>query len=233
VIKSIIILCLIFPFLHVQAQESNPSSLTINIGQDSYFGFYVSGYGTRELSKKTSLTFYSNYWANPAFGNATTGTDFWTEVGTGLNFVLFKDKLNLNPTLGFTYGKVLSGGEKGVLGDGIVPAITGFFSDKYTETTFGAVWFKALRKEGPVTIDYYWLWISPGYKFNSLFTAGALLEDFYLSRMSGAKAANLYLWVGPFVQYTFPKGAFIKAAAGYDAINDSFIKINISIPLSK
>jgi hypothetical protein len=51
--------------------------------------------------------------------------------------------------------------------------------------------------------------------------------------MSGAEAANLYMWVGPFVQYTFPKGVFIKAAAGYDAINDGFIKININIPLSK
>lgn len=230
--KATLIFILSLLFLQVHAQESNPSSFTLSIGQDSYFGFYVSGNGTHSLSDKTSLTFYANYWANPAFGNTLTGTDFWTEVGTGVNFSLAGKKLNLNPSLGFTYGKVLSGGEKGVLGDGIVPALFGSFTNKYTETTFGAVWFKALRNEGPVTVDYYWVWLSPGYKFNNKITAGALIEDFYLARMSGHPASNLYLWLGPFVQYTFPKGVFIKAAAGYDVINDGFIKVNISIPLS-
>lgn len=231
--KAFLIISFFFLCLQVQAQESNPSSFTLGIGQDSYFGFYISGNGTHTLSDKTSLTFYANYWANPAFGNPTTGTDFWTEVGAGLNFTLLENKLTINPSLGTTYGKVLSGGEKGVLGDGIVPALFGSFNNTFSETTFGGVWFKALRKEGPVTVDYYWLWLSPGYKFSSKVTAGALIEDFYLSRMSGGKATNLYLWMGPFIQYTFPKGVFIKAAAGYDAINDGFIKVNISIPLSK
>ncbi|MDO1450280.1 hypothetical protein Q0590_28630 [Rhodocytophaga aerolata] len=230
--KIYLLLLSSFLFLQVQAQESN-STFTLGIGQDSYFGFYVSGNGTHSLSDKTSLTFYANYWANPAFGNAVTGTDFWTEVGAGVNFTLFQERLSINPSLGFTYGKVLSGGQKGVLGDGIVPALFGSFANTYTETTFGAVWFKALRTEGPTTVDYCWIWFSPGYKFTSKITAGALVEDFYLSRMSGAKATNLYLWLGPFVQYTFPKGAFLKAAAGFDAINDGFIKVNIGIPLSK
>jgi hypothetical protein len=233
VFRAIILVSLFFLFLQAKAQESNPSSFTLSVGQDSYFGFYVSGNGSHSLSDKTSLTFYTNYWANPAFGNAATGADFWTEVGGGFNFILFKERLNINPSLGFTYGKVLSGGQKGVLGDGVVPALFGSLNNKYTETTFGAVWFKSLRAEGPVTVDYYWVWFSPGYKFTSKVTAGAHFEDFYLARMSGAEAANLYLWVGPFVQYTFPKGVFIKATAGYDAVNDGFIKININIPLSK
>jgi hypothetical protein len=217
----------------VQAQEDSLSSFTLSLGQDSYFGFYVTGSGSYSLSKQASITFYTNYWANPAFGTASTGTDFWTELGGGVSFSLCGQRLVVNPSLGFTYGKALSGGERGVLGDGIVPSLTATLSRSRAEINAGIVWFKALRKEGPVTVDYVWAWFAPGRKINQRVTAGIHLEEFYLSRMTAERPKHLYQWVGPYLQYNFPKGTFIKAAGGYDTINKSFIKLNISTSLTQ
>lgn len=231
--KVLPLLVLLLSVAGLQAQEDSLSHFTLSLGQDSYFGFYVTGAGSYSFSKKASVTFYTNYWANPAFGTASTGTDFWTEVGGGINFTLWHEKLNVNPSLGFTYGKALSGGERGVLGDGIVPSVTAIFSNGHHEINAGIVWFKSLRQEGPVTIDYLWAWFAPGRKLNRRLTAGIHLEAFYLSRMTAESPGHLYQWVGPYLQYNFPKGTLIKAAGGYDTINKSFIKLNISTSLTK
>ena len=214
------------------AQSDSLSSFALGIGQDSYFGFYLSGNGSHPVGKNKSVTFYANFWTNPAFGNASTGTDFWTEVGTGVNFTLAEGRLNLNPSLGFTYGKVLSGGEKGVLGDGVVPGLLAALRTRRADVNAGSYWFKSLQHAGPVTTDYLWIWLTPGYRWDRHLTTGVHLEDFYQSRLTGGVDRNLYLWIGPYVQFTFRNGAFLKAAGGYDAINKSFIKINANIPLT-
>jgi hypothetical protein len=214
------------------AQQDTLSTYVLGAGQDSYFGFYVTGTGSYPIAKNKSVTFYANFWTNPVFGNASTGTDFWTEVGTGINFTCLNQQFNFNPTLGFTYGKVLSGGEKGVLGDGLVPGALASFHNRRIDINAGAVWFKALQHTGPVTTDYVWFWFVPGYRLSNHLTAGIHLEDFYQSRQTGAIPRNLYLWMGPYLQFNFKNGVFLKVAAGYDPINHSFIKINTNIPLT-
>ena len=214
------------------AQSDSLSSFALGIGQDSYFGFYLSGAGSHPVGKNKNVTFYANFWTNPAFGTPSTGTDFWTEVGAGVNFTLASGRLNANPTLVFTYGKVLSGGEKGVLGDGLVPGLLAGLRTRRADVNAGAYWFKSLQKTGPVTTDYLWFWLVPGYRWDRHLTTGIHLEDFYRSRLTGATDRNLYLWIGPYAQFTFRNGAFLKAAGGYDAVNKSFIKINANIPLT-
>ena len=163
------------------AQADTLSSFALGIGQDSYFSFYLSGTGSHPIGKNKSATFYASFWTNPASVNASTGTDFWTKVGTGINFTLANQQLNVNSTFGFTYGKVLSG-------DGLVPGLLASLRTRRTDANAGVFWFKSLQKMGPVTTDSLWFWVVSGYRWNHHLTTGLHLEDFYQSRLNDGSA---------------------------------------------
>ncbi len=229
--KKILLLFLLFTCGSVKAQEDTLSTITLNISQDSFLGFYLSGIGSTPISNNLSLTLYGNYWTNPAFGNASVGTDFWTELGAGVCYTFLNGQAYINPTMGFTYGKLLSGGEKGVLGDGIVPGIAAGFAGNRLDLNGTLVFYRALRKQGPVHMDLRWWFVAPGYKFNNKYTAGLHVEELAITRITESTPQRLFMWVGPYIQFNIRNGAFLKAAGGFDAVNKSFIKLNLSIPL--
>jgi hypothetical protein len=228
----VLIMMVLLSYSGASAQVSDStSSLYVSVGQDSFFGFYAGIYGMHRINKTTSFTLYSNYWANPAYGNSATGTDFWTEVGAGVDFASANGAFHVNPALGFTYGKVLSGGEKGVLGDGIVPSVLTTFSIGKVQTQVSSIYFKALRTEGPVTTDYLWSWVNSVYSFSPAFRAGILVDHFFLMRTTGGTSQNLYLWIGPLIQINFPHDAVFKVSGGYDKVNKEYLKVNLSLTI--
>jgi hypothetical protein len=205
--------------------------LSVSISQDSYFGFYMGTFGSYKVKERTSLTVYASYWANPAYGTAALGTDFWTEVGGGVDFASRNDKVHFNPTLGIMYGKVLSGGDKGVLGDGIVPTLFLSVNGSTIQTQVFSTYFKSLRNEGPVTTDFIWWWVNSVYSFSRVFKAGVLVDHFYMSRSTGSDPRSLYLWMGPLIQLNFPGDAVFKFSGGYDDVNHEYIKVNLAFPI--
>lgn len=214
------------------AQTDSTSALTVTIGQDSYFGFYVSTFSSYKWKRFVDVTVYSNLWANPAFGTISTGTDFWTEVGGGLDFSVGEGNVHINPMVGLTYGKVLSGGTKGVVGDGIVPSL--IITANKSSLSFSAFssWFKALRHEGAQTFDYLWSGASATYQVSPAIHLGILSEHFILSRATNEQPKNLYFWIGPLIQVD-AAGAGLKVSGGYDAENGEFLKLNLVVPITK
>jgi hypothetical protein len=215
--------------------EKPESTLAIAINQDNAFGFYPAVYGSFGVDQSLSFSYYGLFWTNPSFGNATTGTDFWTEMGIGLSFGVFEDRLLLNPSLGFTHGRLLSGGPTAVVGDGIVPSLTGFLSDGIFEAEFFGAYYKALRKEGPNTYDYLLFWIYPGIVINDRISLGFHYESFILTRTESDDTGSLYSWTGGYLKFTLDNQATLRLSAGVN-IKDSdyspeYYKLAVVLPL--
>ena len=235
----LLLLCLLFSFslsAQLTTESKAPSTFAVAINQDNAFGFYPSIFGSFGLDDQLSFTYYGNLWTNPTYGNIDAGgIDNWLEVGVGLSFLTLNDQFLVNPFLGFTHGKLLSGGESGVVGDGIVPGIAGFFlSDKWDIELFGS-YYKALRNEGPVTFDYFLYWVLPGYIVNEHVTLGIHHESFILTRETGAEAFPLYQWLGGFAKFTVDNKYVFRFSAGKNFKTDfnskNFYKLTVFIPL--
>lgn len=240
--KSIVIILSLFFLiknLSTQAQplikKTYPSSFDVSFYQDSYFGFYLNASGSMGIDKKLDFTYYTNFWTNPAFGEVQTGTDFWAEAGVGLSYKFLNDKLTLNPSLGLTFGKVLSGGNSTVIGDGIVPSLFVCYQKDDFNLESNLVYYKALRKEGPVTIDYLLFWAWAGFDVNKNIALGLHYEDFMKTREDNAKSENLYRWLGPYLQFIIEDKYQFRLTLGAELLDeteaDEFYKFSVILPL--
>ncbi|MCB0678978.1 MAG: hypothetical protein KDC32_03120 [Saprospiraceae bacterium] len=220
--------------LSVQSQTDKPApSFLVAINQDNAFGFYPAVYGSLGWKNETSFTFYGLFWTNPSFGNAGSGTDLWTEMGIGIQTLLADGRLSVNPSLGLTHGSLLSGGSRGVVGDGIVPSMTAFFVDGRVEAELFAAYYKSLREEGPVTYDYLLYWIYPGIALNERLAAGLHYESFVLTRNSGGiDNGAQYIWTGAFVKWNINETYTFRFSAGInwtdsDFYSDEYYKLSV------
>lgn len=211
--------------------QKREATYTVALNQDAFFGFNPSFSGAVPVSETTDFTFYGIFWTRPSFNLAGTGfTDIggglWTEFGVGVNFNLMDGALKVKPQIGITNGSLLSGGAQ-VAGatvgarfaDGIVPSLTVNYSDDKFESELYAGYYAALRQRNDAAaLDFLHIWVNGGYKFSSLVSAGLHYELLSKTRDTypGGGAAAVYEWVGPYVQFTLPKGMFARFTGGAD-----------------
>lgn len=233
---NFLLVMLVLCFVNLQAQEEKtPSTLSITATQDPAFGFYPLVSGSFGLKPNLSLTFYGIFWTNPSFANTPAGTDWWLETGTGLSFTAAEGLL-FNPSIGFTHGKLLSGGQQGVIADGVVPNLAAFYNKGHFETEFYAAYYKSLRKEGPVTTDYFLGWLYAGAVLHKHISAGLHYEQFRITRISNGNAQSLYHWLGAYVKFSLDKGYFFRFSAGKNFTDDGgypaeFYRLGLFLPL--
>jgi hypothetical protein len=230
-----IAIILLFISILGMAQEVSydkmPSTFTLFINQDNAFGFYPAVGGSFGLNDRLSATFYSIFWTNAIYGTPDFGTDLWTEMGVGLSFTEMNDKVFLNPSIGFTHGKLLSGGTYGVPFDGIVPNFVGLVSAGSFESEIYAGWYKALRKEGEESFDYMLYWIYSGVILSDHLSLGAHYEGFALTRRTTGSGEYLYHWLGGYVKLNIDNAYTVRFSAGTNMkdgdYSDSFYKLTV------
>jgi len=218
--------------------EKRATSFRITLNQDNFFGFNPAFQGNVPINATTDFTFYGTFWTKPAFGlgPVNAGDDLWTEFGVGMNFLAADGKLSINPQIGITNGALLSGGARspsvitgGVaapravtgsnFADGLVPSLTVNYLDTKLEAELYAGYYAALRqRSGNASLDFLHTWVNAGYRFSSLVSAGAHYELLSNTRNTypGGRTARVYQWVGPYVQFTLPRGFFARLTAGAD-----------------
>lgn len=213
------LVCVTLFTLHVKAQENEKVNMTMSLNHDAFFGFNPMVAGSYSFSEKSAFTFYGIQWGAgtaSAWGN-------WTEFGLGFSQQI--GNLNLNPQLGFTKGSLLSSGagERGIIGDGIVPNLTANYGSEKLEGQVYAGYYAALRNNtevaGQATNNYVHYWVNFGYKATPWFSFGAHYENLYLSGGEAFNGENLeradgYIWVGPYVQFTKGNGGLRLSMGG-------------------
>lgn len=219
-----------------QDDSTPPSSITLVLNQDNAFGFYPAVFGNIGVADNSGATFYGIFWTNASYGSPAAGTDLWTEVGLGWSWNTLEGRLILNPSLGITNGKLLSGGAQGVIADGIVPGFTSFYLDNRFEVELFGAYYKALRREGPVTSDYALYWIYPGVRFSKTFSAGFHAESFQLTRTDAGDPSAQYTWVGVYVKAMIKETYSLRFSAGKNFTENSgyapeYYKLNLVIPV--
>lgn len=217
-------------------KELPPSTFSVSVPYDNMFGFYPGAYGSFGIKENLSFTYYGILWTNPSFGSPATGTDNWLETGFGLSMMSPKEKWLFNPSLALTHGKLLSGGEEGIVADGIAPSMTVLFLDGVMELEAFAVWYKALRKKGVFTYDYALYWLLPGFIINDHLSLGLHYEGFVLTRRSLQDGSEqLYQAVGGYTKFTVGDKYAFRLSLGKNFKEtdypSEFYKLTLNIPL--
>lgn len=233
------------------ATGERANSYSVLMNQDSFFGFYPSFNGLLAINDGLDFSFYGILWTKPAFGlgQGNSGDDLWTEFGAGVNFRLMDGALLVKPQLGITNGSLLSGGDinpdpdggEGAtkvtgsnFADGIVPSLTVNYADKRIEAELYAGYYMALRNRNDSGLDFLHYWLNTGYRFSQYVSAGVHWEQLRNTRNSyeGGSTADVYRWIGPYVQFTLPKGFYARFTAGTDLEDDldgDFYKLNVGM----
>ncbi|RMG71507.1 MAG: hypothetical protein D6722_06715 [Bacteroidetes bacterium] len=215
----------------VRAQET--ASFTVSLNQDVFFGFYPTVAGSYALSDQLDLSFYGIFWTTPSFGTGGGG-GLWTEFGAGVSFDA--GPLTITPQVGILNGKLLSNGEFGRFFDGVVPNLTVDLSQGRLEGQLYFGYYKSITPGQmmspdtetlvPVssTNDFIHYWANLGYGLSPVLSAGAHWEHLYFApaNIDAAAftpdtepvAADLYRWVGPYVQLSHPDGHSLRFVAG-------------------
>lgn len=241
------------------ADGGRESSYAVLLNQDSFFGFYPSFNGLLEINEGLDFSFYGILWTKPAFGldQGNSGDDLWTEFGVGVNLHYLDDKLLVKPQIGLTNGSLLSGGNRitetvpdpdggegatqvvertdgANFADGIVPNITVNYGDEKWEAEFYLGYYLALRNRNDSGLDFLHYWANTGYRFSKNVSAGLHWEHLRNTRNSypGGESDDVYRWIGPYVQFTLPKGFYARFTAGADIEDDNdgdFYKLNVGM----
>jgi hypothetical protein len=206
-----------------QEETTKGVDLSLTLVSDTFFGFAPMVSGSYNVGDGTDFTFYSIFWGGgtaQAWGN-------WAEFGVGLDFEV-EEGLNVNPSIGFTSGNLLSSytSAPSIFGEGIVPnVVVGLDKDQVEgELYFG--YYAPLRAAGPVTASYIHYWTNLGYKASSLVSLGGHFEQLYGGPKDGE--GNVYMWLGAYAQVTDPAGkGFLRVTGGHDFDSTgSFYKIS-------
>ncbi len=186
----------------------------LHIIHNSVAGFHPVFLGHVGLKPKLDLTFYTTFWTNPSFGSFEQGNDLWLETGVGLGIKALDGKLFINPSIGITSGKFLSGASQTMLAEGIVPSLFMLYNNKRFEFEFYLSHYKSVRNGGDVTKDFLLNWIVPGVKVHKGFSVGAYYEQFVLTRITEGDPHSVYQWLGGYAKMNIGKGHFLRFAAG-------------------
>ena len=245
--KYFYLACVII-WLPIQAttQEEDTSKIRsstfgITLIQENAFGFYPVIYGSIGLSSKLDLTFYGAFWTNPSFGfpQTTFSSDLWLENGYGIGFYAFNG-IYINPSLGFTHGKFLSGGDESVAFEGIVPSLSLYINPGKMDTEVYFSFYQHLRDEvsDPVsrsTVDVIFYWLTPGFWLSNKVSLGVHYEGVYLKFGEGDFQSS-YQWLGPYIKlrtkgkydFRFMAGPNLKEGV----YANEFYKLSANIPFN-
>lgn len=234
--------CRVVTFSQEGEDKIRPSTFGITLTQENAFGFYPVIYGSLGLSSSLDLTFYSAMWTNPSFGlpQTTFSSDLWLENSFGIGFDILNGDAYVNPSLGFTHGKFLSGSDESVAFEGIVPSLSLYLYPGGMDTEIFISFYQNLRDEvtDPVnrsTADMIFYWMTPGYWLSDRVSIGFHYEGLYL-RFGDGNYESSYQWLGPFIKlrahgkydFRFMAGPNLK-----DGIySKEFYKITTNIPLN-
>ncbi len=215
--------------------KEKSGTLAINLLHNSFAGFHPGIFGSIPTPKSFSITYYGIYWTNPAFGSPSTGNDFWFEHGAGLAFKVLKGQLLVNPSLGLAHGKLLSGNEGAVAGDGIIPSIFLHHSSKWVTADFYFAFYKALSEGVNPSRDFIFNWVNPVFNINKFIGVGAYYEQFVNTRTGEVnKLVDINQWLGGAIRFSTGKGASFTVALGKNFTNvggNGFHKISMFIPI--
>ncbi len=217
------------------------SSFGITFTMENAFGFYPVVYGSLGLSEGIDFTYYGALWTNPSFGfpQTTFSSDLWLENSVGLGFKAMDGIAYINPSLGFTHGKFLSGGDQSVAFEGIVPSLALYFKPGNWESEIYFSLYQHLRNEvtDPInrsTADFIFYWITPGYRISDRFALGVHFEGLFL-KFGDASFDSSYQWLGPYIKFISNKKYEFRFMAGPNLKKgiyaDEFYKLTTNIPL--
>ena len=243
-LSIVVLLSLLILRPHAQetiTSEKRESTFGITLTQENAFGFYPIIYGTIGLSPKLDLTFYGVMWTNPSFGQPLTtySSDLWLENSFGLGFDAFNGNAYISPSIGFTHGKFLSGGEQSVAFEGIVPSLSLYFYPGKTETEVYLSYYQHLRDEvedpaNRSTADMLFYWVTPGYWISKSFSVGVHYEGLFL-KFGDGEFESSYQWLGPFIKVRVNGKYDLRFAAGPNLKEgiyaDEFYKLTANIPM--
>ncbi len=243
--------CYLFPLLLLytfssfgQEQSTSslrPSTFGISFTMENAFGFYPVIYGSLGLSSSVDLTYYGALWTNPSFGfpQTTFSSDLWLENSIGLGFPILDGNAYINPSLGFTHGKFLSGGDQSVAFEGLVPSVAFYLHPGDWETEIYFSLYQHLRNEvtdpqSRSTADFIFYWFTPGYKVSNNVSLGLHFEGLFLKFGDGDYDSS-YQWLGPYLKFK-SKGKYeFRFSAGPNLKKgiyaDEFYKLSTNIPL--
>lgn len=233
-------------FFSLQAQpnsstDSTSSTFGITLIQENAFGFYPVVYGTIGLSPDLDLTFYGAMWTNPSFGfpQTTFSSDMWLENSFGLGFHAMDGIIYINPSIGFTHGKFLSGGNESVAFEGIVPSLSLYMNQGFFESEVYISIYTHLRDEvtDPInrtTAGMLFYWFTPGFWVSHSISLGMHYEGLFLKFGEGPLDSS-YQWLGPYIKirtkgkydFRFMAGPNLKKGV----YADEFYKLTVNIPL--
>lgn len=230
---------------HTIAQEASsdtrPSTFGITLNMENAFGFYPVMYGSLGLSSTLDLTFYGVMWTNPSFGfpQTTFSSDLWIENGFGVGFNMFNGNAYVNPSLGFTHGKFLSGGDESVAFEGISPNLSLYIYPGSMDTEVYFSFYQHLRDEvtddvSRSTADVIFYWLTPGFWVSKNVSLGIHYEGVFLKFGEGDFESS-YHWLGPYIKlrtkgkydFRFMAGPNLKKGV----YAQEFYKLTTNIPL--
>lgn len=225
------------PSAEAAEAADSKASFSLAVTTDTFFGFAPMATAGWQFTDVVAFTAYGIYWSGgsgAAWGN-------WGEFGVGVNFTPI-DGIDINPQVGVVNGNLLSKGAAdgqfgGVFADGLVPNLTVNFDLYGFESEIYAGYYMPLRSfEDPANpgtnlgqTAYIHYWANAGYQPVGFFSFGAHWEHLW-GGATGA-GADVYQWIGPYIQFSDPKGkAWFRFAGGPDlAAGDSFYKMTMGM----
>ena len=195
---------------------------SIGLNQDAFFGFYPTAAGSYQLTRRLSFAFYGILWTTPSFSYNAGGGGLWTEFGAGVELSLLDEALAIRPQLGVLNGTLLSGSDKPLAAEGVVPNLTVHFANRYAEGEFYGGYYLAVR--GARQNDFIHYWANAGLRplgftrsaWPDLITVGAHWEHLRLQRTVGGDPTDIYKWIGGFAQFALPAQFALRFTAGGD-----------------
>ena len=224
--------------IYAQTEESSerPSTFAISVSQENAFGFYPAVFGSFGINESSDFTYYGIFWTNPSFGmpQTTFSSDLWMETGFGYGFDALNGTAYINPSLGFTHGKFLSGGSESVAFEGYVPSAIAYFFPGSFDGEVYIGYYGHLRSEGADTYDFLFYWFYPGFWVSDKVSIGIHYEGLFLKYATN-NMESAYQWLGPYIKLYLDQKYSIRFSAGPNlkkgVYASEFYKLSVYIPL--
>lgn len=218
------------------------STFGITFNMDNGFGFYPVIYGSLGLSSTVDLTFYGAFWTNPSFGlpQTTYSSDLWLENSFGIGFNALGGNAYINPSLGFTHGKFLSGGDQSIAFEGIVPSLALYLNPGILDMEIYISLYQHLQNKvtDPVnrsTADFLFYWLTPGFWLSHKVSLGIHYEGLFLKFGDGDLQSS-YQWLGPYIKIRTRNKYDFRFIAGPNLKEgiyaNEFYKLIVNIPMN-
>jgi hypothetical protein len=189
------------------------SSLLLGLGNDSYYGLYFYALGFFNYKKKITPAIF-------VISRSMQG-------GAGIRYAPTK-YLSIIPVLGIINGKALSGATSPKVAEGTSLSLFTNYDNQKIYLDEGLLFYKCIRKRGPVTVDYLWYWLTGGIRFNRFISGGAHFEHLIKTRSSDGKDGMVYRYIGPYIQVSLASSINVRLTTGFQGHHPDLIRINIS-----